>query len=158
MVPETLKKCTPGGPPSVIKGVWVDREGTFNKTFLFRLPLLTFSLLISEDFWVFLSFLSERNVLITSDNVLKILRSLGKERKTQKSSLISKEKVHKVGTSLGLSWDKPRASPCFAHWKCNLSLAPTRSTDGRNILFKVYMPFRSLFSHNIPCPTSHTPA
>ena len=29
-------------------------------------------------------------------NVLKIPQSLGKERKTQKSSLISKEKVNKV--------------------------------------------------------------
>ena len=42
----------------------------------------------SEDFWVFLSFLSDRSVFSTLwQNVLKILRSLGKERKTQKFSL-----------------------------------------------------------------------
>ena len=62
--------------------------------------LLTFSLLISEDFWVFLSFLSDRSVLYLPTNVLKALRSLGKSRRRQKPSqkplLISKEKVNKV--------------------------------------------------------------
>ena len=46
-----------------------------------RNPLLTFSLLIIEDFWVRLSFLSDRNALVPR-NVLKRLRLLGKSRET----------------------------------------------------------------------------
>ena len=50
----------------------------------FLLPCLTFSLLTSEDFWVFLSFLSDRSVFIPSDKCAeKILRLLGKSRKNQ---------------------------------------------------------------------------
>ena len=51
-------------------------------------PFRKFSLLISEDFWVFLCFF-----LYHPRNVLKIQRLLGKSRKGQKPSLISKERV-----------------------------------------------------------------
>ena len=54
--------------------------------------MLTFSFLILEDFWVFLSFLSDRSVSIPSENVLKIQRSLGKEKKIPKSSVLSTQK------------------------------------------------------------------
>ena len=59
------------------------------------IALFTLSLRISEDFWVFLSLISDRNVLHHPTNVL-ILRSLGKSRENQKSSLLRKEEVNKV--------------------------------------------------------------
>ena len=59
----------------------------------FGIPLLTFSLLISEDLGVFVSFSAIAAFLFPLANVLKILRSLGEERKIPKSSLISKETV-----------------------------------------------------------------
>ena len=62
---------------------------------------LTFSLLISEAFWVFLSFLSDRSVLHPPTNVVKILQSLGNLEKSQKSSLISKDKVNKEEALFG---------------------------------------------------------
>ena len=69
-----------------------------NPAFLSTLhtTFLIFSLLISEDFWVFLSFPSDRSIFSTFVGRIKTLRSLRKERRTQKSSLISKEKVNKV--------------------------------------------------------------
>ena len=67
--------------------------------------LLTFSLSVGEDFWVFPSFLSERNVFFRpSDKCAENTAIAGQKRgererergrKTQKSSLISKEKVGK---------------------------------------------------------------
>ena len=53
--------------------------------------LLTFSLLISEAFWAFLSFPNDRSVFVPSDTCAEMLRSLGNSRESQKSSLISKE-------------------------------------------------------------------
>ena len=68
-------------------------EGAF-----WALPtLLTFSLLISEDFLVF--FLDFPAIAVFSAHLsegIKRLRSLRKERKGQKSSQISKEKANKV--------------------------------------------------------------
>ena len=59
--------------------------------------LLTFSFVISEDFCFFLDFLSDGSIFSTFVGWLKkTLRSLRKAMKTQKSSLISKEKVNKV--------------------------------------------------------------
>ena len=54
---------------------------------------LTFSFLISEDFWVSSFFPAIAPSFYSPENVLKILRSLGKESKSQKSSLINKGKV-----------------------------------------------------------------
>ena len=74
------------------------------------ISLFTFSLLINEDFWVFLSFLSSRGVFIPSDKCAENMRSLGKESKSQKSSLISQKNVNKVAgeveTSRKLSVNK----------------------------------------------------
>ena len=52
----------------------------------FPLQIRTKSLVISEDFWVFLSFLSDRSVFIYPPaKVLTILRSLVKSKRNQKS-------------------------------------------------------------------------
>ena len=56
------------------------------KILLWRVPISTLEASLFSAIAVF---------LYPPTNVLKILRSLGKERKTQKSSLISKEKVNK---------------------------------------------------------------
>ena len=57
------------------------------------ITLLTFSLLISEDFWVFLSFLSDRSAFVPSDKCAENTPIAGKrEKNPEKSSLISKEK------------------------------------------------------------------
>ena len=63
-----------------------------------RSILSTFSLLISEDFWVSLSFVSDRSVFAPSDKCAESTAITGKREgcHTQKSSLISKEKVNKV--------------------------------------------------------------
>ena len=45
--------------------------------------LLAFSVLISEDSWAFLFFLSDRIVFIPSDRCAEILRSLGESRKNR---------------------------------------------------------------------------
>ena len=45
--------------------------------------LLTFSLLISEDFWVFLSCLSDRNVFVPSDKCSVSTAIAGKIKKTE---------------------------------------------------------------------------
>ena len=66
--------------------------------------LSTFSLLIGEDFWLFLDFASARSVFCTlRPKLLKKLRSLGKSRERQKSSRISEEKVNKV-SRLSRKW------------------------------------------------------
>ena len=59
---------------------------------------LTFSLLISEDFWLFLDLLQQWLSALSAhlSEGTKKLRSLRKERKTQTSSLIGKEQVNKV--------------------------------------------------------------
>ena len=49
-----------------------------------------------EDFWGFPLFLAIAVFLYSPTNVLKVLRSLGKSRESQKSSLISEEKVNKT--------------------------------------------------------------
>ena len=67
------------------------------QTFLdFVNSLLTFSSLISEDFWVFLSFLCDRSVLLTSGKCAENTAIARKGEEVQKSSLTSKEKVNKV--------------------------------------------------------------
>ena len=56
------------------------------------LSLLNFSLLISEDFWVFLSSLSDRSVFAPSNKCAENSVAARKvKRKIRKSSLISKE-------------------------------------------------------------------
>ena len=112
-----------------------------------RSPLLTFSLLICEDFWAVLSFLSDRNALDpaanvlkilrslgdrnvldpTAKNVLKILRSLGKARKTQKSSQISKEKVETEATRIfALRQPPPDQQRNQPRKACFLEILPCR--------------------------------
>ena len=49
-----------------------------NCFFLFPFALLSFSLLISEDFWIFLSFLSDRNVFMPSDKCAENTAIVGK--------------------------------------------------------------------------------
>ena len=58
-----------------------------------HLSNVTFSLPISENFWVSFLFSASAMFFHPPTNVLKILRSLGKPRKSQKSSLMSKDKV-----------------------------------------------------------------
>ena len=58
--------------------------------------LLTFSLLISADFWVFLSFPSDRSIFGTFFGGYENTAIAEKREETQKSSLISKEKVNNV--------------------------------------------------------------
>ena len=87
---------------------------------IWKWPLLTFSLLVSEDFWVVLSLLSDRNIFVApSDNCAENTAIARKERTTQKSSLISKEKVNKVGVVRGLwgsiSPESQRYRPSFAY-------------------------------------------
>ena len=58
---------------------------------------ITLLLTISENFWVFLSSISERSVFYPPTNVLKRLQPLGESReKISCSSPISREKVNKV--------------------------------------------------------------
>ena len=65
--------------------------------------MLTLSLLISEDFCVFLSCLSDHSVFIPSDKYAENTASaVVKSRKSPKSSLISKEKVNRVWWKLDL--------------------------------------------------------
>ena len=66
-----------------------------------KAALLTFSLLISEDFWVFLPFLSDRSVFVASDECAESTATAGKIKKYQKSSLIREEKVNKVNLNNG---------------------------------------------------------
>ena len=63
--------------------------------------LLIFSLRISEVARIFFSFLSDHGGLYPPTDVLKILRSLGKSRESQISSLVSKEKVNKAWLMIG---------------------------------------------------------
>ena len=64
----------------------------------FVLSLLTFSLLTTEDFWLFPDYFWRSQYFHSAHlwEDIKPLRSLRKESKTQKSSLITKEKVNKV--------------------------------------------------------------
>ena len=58
--------------------------------------LLTFSLLIREDFWVFLPFLSDRTVFTPSDKCAEDTAVATEIKKQpEKCSLISKKKVNK---------------------------------------------------------------
>ena len=74
-----------GASEGVFQGIsqFVYVGGVFTNFLGFHISLLAFSSLKnSEDFWVFLSFLSDRSVFCTLwQNVLKRMRSLGKERK-----------------------------------------------------------------------------
>ena len=56
---------------------------------------LLISHIISEDFWFFLSFLSDRNVFSPPTKCAESTAITGKIKKKQKSSLITKEKVKK---------------------------------------------------------------
>ena len=59
--------------------------------------LLTLSLLISEDFWVFLSFLSDRRAIVPSGRCAENAAIAGgNQDKRHKSSPISKQKVNKA--------------------------------------------------------------
>ena len=59
--------------------------------------LLTLSLLISEDFWLSLDLPSDCAVFSAHlSEGIKTLRSLRRERKTQKSSPVSEERVNKI--------------------------------------------------------------
>ena len=77
--------------PEISIGSWIPTI-TDRNVFM---SLLTFSLLISEDLWLFLIFPAIAVFSAHLSEGAKTLRSLRKERKTQKSSLISKEKVNK---------------------------------------------------------------
>ena len=64
----------------------------------------TFSLVISEDFWFVLDFSRRSQYFqLVCPRVIQTLRLPRKERKTQKSSLISKEKFN-MEELLEFSW------------------------------------------------------
>ena len=63
--------------------------------------LLTFSSLVSEDFWLFLDFLCDRNVFLPSEDCAE--KNAIARRESQKTSLVSKEKANKVGAKRSFS-------------------------------------------------------
>ena len=65
-----------------------------------KIYLVNLYLLISEDFWVSLSFLNDSNVFVPSDKCPGSTANAGKSRKSQKSSLIGKEKVNKANSNI----------------------------------------------------------
>ena len=117
--------------------------------------LLTFSLLISEDFWLFLDFPSDRSIFSTVVGGRKTLRSLRKERKTQKSSLTSREKVHKVRkpwwASLVQTWGWCIFCSSLRFWQFVHHPLPPQKRPfaiGSSFVVVVYVGFPFLLSDN----------